>query len=112
MAPARRLALPANGSALRSIRLTRWPARARVSACHRPRMPAPTTVIVCGFIPLSRATSLAKGHAVAPRVGTGLNHAAAADESMEARVHQVGRDVVAVALELQRAPDGAPSVFE
>ena len=34
-----------NGSALASMRRTPWPRRASVSACQRPRMPAPTTVM-------------------------------------------------------------------
>src|SRR5436190_23844234 len=108
MAPARALADCANGSTERSISRTEKPRRARVSACHRPTMPAPATVMVGVFMPFTRSgSSLAPRHALAPGIGSALQHAVLADDDgVRAGREQVGAHAVSVGLHLQRMPDG------
>src|ERR1700674_755951 len=112
MAPASALAACAKGSAERSMSRTRLPRRASVSACQRPTMPAPATVMVGVFMPFTRSgASLAPRHALAPRIGSALQHAVLADDyGVRAGGEQVGAHAVSIGLHLQRMPDGRSMV--
>src|SRR5262252_2563965 len=104
MAPAKRLAAAAKGVADRSIKRTRWPRRASITACHRPVMPAPTTVILRCAIGLP---SIAARHAFAARIGAALQLPVLAQhDHVRAGIEQVDADPVAVGFQLQRMPEG------
>src|SRR5258707_12701785 len=91
---------------------TRCPRRASVSACHRPTMPAPATVMVrvCALV-MESGSSVSPRHALAPGVGSALQHAVLADDDgVRARVEQIRAHAVPVGLHLQRMPDGGTLV--
>src|SRR5581483_1063838 len=103
MAPASALAAVANGICERSMRRTLKPRRASVSACHRPTMPAPTTVMVLMSLLCIGDVSLAQRHALAARIGRALQHAVAADDDgVRAGGEQIGAHAMAEGLHLQR----------
>src|SRR6478672_1903578 len=112
MAPASALAASANGSAERSMSLTRYSRRASVNACQSPAMPAPTTVmLLCFWLCMRGGSSVSPRDAFASGIGTALQRTVLADDDgVRARGEQVRAHAVPVGLHLQRMPDGGGMV--
>src|SRR5690606_4991596 len=99
MAPAYELADPASGSLLPSGSRTRAPSRASRKACHKPRTPAPSTVISRPSIP--------DRNALTPRVRGALQPSLAPHgDDVRARGHQIGEHGMPERFHFQSLPDG------